>query len=251
MQFFAGSPRSWARQLFPSDKVAAFNKLASDHELSPIFIHALYLLNLASGNKDLLIKSMDSLTIDMQNSELINAAGVIVHIGNYTLNFEDVKDDLVNRIFTLLSQAPTSTFIIENSAGQKGKIGTLEQIYQLVSELASPRVKICLDTAHLFASGHDISQPSGTDKLVDQLETLQLLPHLAVIHLNESRTPLNSHHDIHANLDQGMIGISGLKYFVTHPKLNHLPLILEVPGTGEPSKGPDAHNIALAKSFLA
>lgn len=250
MQFFAGSPRSWARQLFSAESVAAFNKLVADHELSPIFIHALYLINLASDNRDTLSKSMESLVTDLKNSELINGAGVVVHLGSHPGQFSEIQEKLVQRITVLLNQAPNAIFIMENTSGQKSKIGTLEQLSALLKDAAHPRLKVCLDTAHLFEAGYDLSKPEGTEQIIAQLESLDILPHLSLIHLNESRTAYASHHDIHANLDDGMIGQSGLSYFVSHPKLQHLPLVLEVPGKGEPSKGPDAANIQIAHTLV-
>ncbi|MBU1256698.1 TIM barrel protein, partial [Patescibacteria group bacterium] len=145
LQIFAGSPRSWARNPFPQDQVQNFNKQIKQQNLTPVFIHALYLVNLASDNPNLLNKSYQALLIDLSNGQKINSAGVIVHIGSHQgRGFDSTKDQVVKLIKKLLKNTQDTPFIIENSAGEKNKIGSIEEINTLVNQINSPRVKICL-----------------------------------------------------------------------------------------------------------
>jgi deoxyribonuclease-4 len=249
IQIFAGSPRMWTRRLYSEDETKRLNQLLDEHNLRPIFIHALYLVNLATDKPDLLQKSYTALLTDMKNADAINSAGVIVHIGSHQgRGFKQVVNQITLQIQNLLKQTKTAPFIIENSAGQKGKVGSLEEIKALIDALGnSPRLKVCLDTAHLFEAGHDLRETDNINKLVQKLKKLQLLSKLVCIHLNDSKTELNSRQDNHENLGDGYIGLRSLKNFINHPDLKHLPLILEVPGLD--NKGPDAHNISLAQKL--
>ncbi len=249
LQIFAGSPRTWNRSLYASSEITKFNELILEHHLDPVFIHALYLVNLASNNPDILEKSHNSLLTDLQNSDSINSAGVIVHLGSHQgRGFTTVKNQLIEKIISLINQTQTTPFLIENSSGQKGKIGLLSEIEILLKEINSPRLKVCLDTAHLFEAGYDLSSPTETDKLIKELERRNILKAISCLHLNDSKTTLGSAHDQHANLGEGHITLPGLEYFLNHPQLKHLPLILEVPGFD--GQGPDQQSIQITQSLI-
>ena len=250
LQIFAGSPRSWARHPFSAETVQAFRSEVEKQQLDPVFIHALYLINLASGNDDLLEKSIDSLVGDLKNGEQINSAGVIVHIGSHQgRGFDAVSSQLIDVLSRILACTQATPLILENSAGQQGKIGSLEEINFLIDEIKNPRLKVCLDTAHLFEAGYDFTSDQGLKKLISLLVDLNLLDKISVLHLNDSATDLASHHDMHANLGEGKIGLTGLGKFVCTPELSPLPLLLEVPG--ENKKGPNKENIEKAFSIAA
>jgi deoxyribonuclease-4 len=249
MQIFAGSPRLWSRKPFPQDQVEAFLKETEKLQISPTFIHALYLVNLASANQEILEKSVTSLIIDMQNGARIHSAGVIVHIGSHLgLGFDAVKDRVVSAIQRILKETENCDLILENDAGQNGKIGSPEELSYLFAVLKNNRLKMCLDSAHLFESGVDIRKKEDVEKFSEQLDNLRLTEKLVCIHLNDSATALDSHHDMHANIGLGEIGYEGLGNLVNHSSFKSLPLILEVPGDSR--KGCDKHNISLAKGLL-
>ncbi len=248
MQIFAGSPRSWLRKPFPEDQVASFTKEAERLDILPIFIHALYLVNLATTDVYLLEKSITSLIVDMQNGDLIHSAGVIVHIGSHQgAGFDSVKNQLITSIQRILESTENCNLILENDAGQNGKIGSPEEISFLINSIKNNRLKMCLDSAHLFESGVDIRITESVDKFSRKLENLNLTDKLICIHLNDSKTKLDSHSDMHANIGEGEIGIEGLRNLVNHPTFKSLPLILEVPGTDK--HGPDLANVSRAKEL--
>jgi deoxyribonuclease-4 len=249
IQFFAGSPRTWARKIYSTQQVTEFNSKVDQEHLRPVFIHALYLVNLASLDPNIFQKSTDSLLTDLQNADLIKAEGVVIHIGSHLgRGFDSCKTQVVQVVNQLLNSTVSTNIIFENDAGQNGKIGSLEELSELVSEIQSDRIKICLDTAHLFASGYDLRDLANVDLLVDKLSRLKLLPRLVCLHVNDSKSALGSQRDVHANLGEGEIGITGLSNVVNHPSLKHLPMILEVPGINH--QGPDLENIQIAKDFI-
>lgn len=250
LQIFAGSPRLWARKLFSSAEVDVFLKQQRLHNLGPVFIHALYLVNLASDNQDLINKSITSLTFDLENGKQINSSGVVLHIGSHQgRGFESVKGQLIQKLKELLQKTKETKILLENDAGQNGKVGSIEELAFLTNNIDDDRLRLCLDTAHLFASGFDLRESKVVENLVKTLENHNLLKKVELIHLNDSATDLGSGRDNHADLGKGKIGLDGLKNFVNHPKLSHLPLILETPG---PDKmGPNSENIQIAKDLTS
>lgn len=247
LQIFAGSPRSWARKLYSQEEASEFIKKVDETDFRPTYIHALYLVNLATDNPDLLKKSVDSLIFDLKNGQAINAAGVIVHLGSHQgRGFEVVADQVAGVINQIINATETTNFVIENSAGQKGKIGSLTEIGDLFRRVNNSRLKLCLDSAHLFESGHDLRSLPALDNLVSELVNLDLLGHLVCLHINDSKTDFNSKNDQHENLGDGKIGLLGLSQFVNHESFSSLPLLLEVPGE---LGFPNARQIAIAKSL--
>ncbi len=248
LQIFAGSPRLWFRKPFPEDEIKSFLAGVERNNLGPVFIHALYLVNLATQNPDMFEKSVSSLVMDLQNGTRIHSSGVIIHIGSHLgAGFETVRDQLVAALHRILAETDGCDLVLENAAGQKGKIGSLSELAYLIDKVDDPRLKICLDTAHLFASGIDLRNSSVIEKLVSDLKNFNLLKRLICLHLNDCASDLGSHRDLHANIGEGKIGLAGLKMFVNQKELSHLPLILEVPG--ENKQGPNLANITLVKGL--
>ena len=249
MQIFAGSPRLWFRKAFDDSEVQKYLNGIKENNLGPVFIHALYLVNLATPNPEMLEKSINSLVMDLQNGARIGSSGVIIHIGSHLgTGFDSVKDQVVASIERIIGLTENCDLILENAAGQKGKIGSLEELSFLIKKVNNPRLKICLDTAHLFAGGADLRSEEKIEKLIKELKDFDLLDRLACLHLNDCASELGSHRDIHANIGEGKIGLDGLRSFINQSEFLHLPLILEVPG--EDKEGPDLKNITLVKGLV-
>lgn len=249
LQIFAGSPRMWARSLYPQSVATGFKKIVEEKDLNPVYIHALYLTNLASDNPELVEKSKKALITDMTNAAAIGSAGVVLHIGSHMgRGWEAVRPQVIAVIKEVLDSTPTgSILLLENSAGQKGKIGSFQELTDILSEIDSPRLKVCLDTAHAFEAGFNFTTDQGLDLWINDIEKY-LGSKLELLHLNDSKTPLGSGRDMHQNIGDGFIGNSGIKRIINHPRLSSLPLILEVPGLA--GTGPDQENITRVKSLL-
>lgn len=250
LQIFAGSPRMWRRSLYPASIATKFKELTTNHDLSPVFIHALYLTNLASDNPELVEKSRTALVTDLVNSASIGSAGVVLHIGSHQgRGWAAVKNQVISEIQSVLDSTPAeSILLLENSAGQQGKIGSLPELASILSSLESDRLKICLDTAHAFEAGYNFTTPSGLEMWLSDIEKNLGFDKLALLHLNDSKTPVGSGRDMHQNIGDGYIGSEHLGKLINHPKLVHLPLILEVPGMDK--SGPDQANIKRVKDLL-
>jgi deoxyribonuclease-4 len=264
VQVFSGSPRVWARS--PLDKIDTQKVFAKQAELlvTPIVTHSIYLLNLASENPDLVRKSTEALTYDLHFDSLVKGGGVVVHLGSHQgRGWEPVKDQVVEKLSFILAQTPdNSTLLIENSAGQQGKLTSdLQEIRWLLDQVKSPRLGWCLDTCHAHANGYALGsvmktraltgETKVTPKDFDLAETitqLDLWSALKVIHVNDSRDEFASGRDRHANLNDGLIPTEDLRHFLNLPQLAHVPLILEVPGLKD--EGPDAENVQRLKALV-
>ncbi|MFH2085404.1 MAG: deoxyribonuclease IV [bacterium] len=250
MQIFAGSPRMWARSLYAIHDAQAFRSSVHEKDLNPVYIHAPYLTNLASDNPDLLEKSKIALITDMKNCAAIGGSGIVLHIGSHQgRGWAATKTFVIESIKEVLANTPKeSILLLENSAGQQGKIGSLPELASIISQLKSDRLKVCLDTAHAFEAGYNFTTPEGLATWIKEIEETIGMDKIELLHLNDSKTKLGSGHDMHQNISEGFIGEPGLSSLINHPKLSHLPLILEVPGDGS---GPDKENIDRVKALIS
>lgn len=256
LQLFSGSPRVWKRPDLQSVDADVFAAERKKHGIEHVFTHALYLVNLASDKQELLEKSRTALTFDLQFDAHISGSGVVVHLGSHQgRGWESSKDQVLDQIQRILAATPeNSTFLIENSAGQNGKLcSDLAEIKWLLDRLDHNRVGWCVDTCHAFAAGYRLDGVTGADaqaltgelfeseqSLNTTITDLELWSTLKCIHVNDSRDPFSSGRDRHANLSEGMIPADHLQWFVNTPETQQIPLVLEVPGEGN---GPDKINV--------
>jgi deoxyribonuclease-4 len=139
---------------------------------------------------------------------------------------------------------------MENSAGSGATIGrSLDELATLVERLdGHPRLGICLDSCHLFASGYDVTSAASVDALVQEVDASIGLDRVRALHVNDSAAPLGSNLDRHANILEGLMG-EGLGAFLAHPAFQHLAAYLEVPGIEK--KGPNPAEIRKVRELHA
>ena len=246
VQIFSASPRIWKRPPINEAETCKFVEQKKQNDIKKSVIHAIYLVNLASENPESLLKSRSVIEFDLNIDSLTEGSGVVVHLGSHQgRGFEAVKEQLVEQLKIILDKTPiNSTFLIENSAGQNGKIASeLQEIRWLLDSVGSPRLGWCMDTCHAYANGFELrNKETSTQKnIFTEIDNLGLWDSLKVIHVNDSRDPFDSGRDRHANIGDGEIGNEVLASFLSHPKIKKLPLILEVPGLD--GNGPDAENV--------
>lgn len=249
LQIFSGSPRSWARKPFDQSKADAFKSFCQEQNFGPTFIHALYLVNLTADREDLTQNSINGITFDLKFASQMEAGGVVVHLGSHLgKGLDAVFDQLIANMKTILDSTPAdSTFLIENSAGQEGKLCSqfvdIQRVLKaLPTYVQTKRLGWCFDTCHGFAAGHDLKTVS------QEMKKFELLDSLTVIHLNDSRDPYESGRDRHDNIGEGLMGKQTIQAFLHDAAFKHLPLIMEVPGFE--GNGPDAKNIEIVKAML-
>jgi deoxyribonuclease-4 len=245
VQLFAQSPRTWRFPEHDPADLDAFRARREELGIGAVSIHALYLLNLASPKDDFYEKSVQTLCSTVDTACAIGAETVVFHVGSHLgSGFEAGLDRIVPALAEALDPCDETTWLcMENAAGTGATVGrSLEELAAIYHALdGHKRLGLCLDSCHLFASGYDITKPAELDRLVQQLDREIGLDRLRCLHVNDSKTPLGSNRDRHDNIGDGLIG-EKLTVFLGHPKLQKLPALLEVPGTG--GHGPDAEQMA-------
>lgn len=250
IQIFSGAPQAWKRKVYKPDEVELFKQKTEETGIKPAFIHGLYLVNLASQNPEFLTKSLDALTNEMHAAALIGAKGVIFHLGSHKgAGYESCVDQVIDYIQRVLQATPPEAWLIlENSVGMGGAIGSkFAELGKIVKESGSDRVKVCLDTCHLFAANYDIATPEGLKATLDEFDTEIGLERLVAVHANDSKQPLGARMDRHENIGDGHIGRAGFLNILGHPAFKGIPFLLEVPGYD--NSGPDARSVQVLKDI--
>jgi len=251
IQIFGSSPRRWACRLPNANSIEDYKDAKAKSKVRAVFLHAPYLVNLVTTNDEIFLKSIKVLIEHMQIAEMIGADGLIFHIGS--MQKDSLRIKVLNRAVKgmkmVLKHAPGKTnLIMENAAGGITRVGSnFDDLAFLYNKMKSSRIKICLDTAHLFEAGLiDNYSSEKIKRLFDEFEKKIGISNLAVLHINDSKTAFNSHHDRHENIGDGYIGIKGFKNLAREKRINEIPWILEVPGFN--NHGVDKKNIRLLNS---
>ena len=234
VQVFTQSPRMWKATAHKPEAIERFRERRAEAGVEGVVCHALYLINLAS--EDFREKSVAALRTTLATAGQIDASAVIFHVGSHLgAGFESAVETVVAAIGEVLDGYDGAPWLaMENSAGPGGTIGrSIGELATLVDALdRHPRLGICLDSCHLFASGYDVRDPAAVDALVAEVDETIGLERLVALHVNDSATPLGSNRDRHANILEGEIG-EGLGAFLAHPAFQELGAYMEVPGAGD------------------
>ena len=245
IQIFNQSPRMWKPTAYTEDDFAAFRAALIDSPIEAVMIHAVYLLNCASDDEEIRRKTVESLTHSLRVGEAIGACCVVLHPGSAKTGD---ADEAIERAGWVIREALDMTdhcpVHLENTAGAGGTLGrSFEELAALIEASGrGRRLGICLDSCHLLASGFDIRTPAGLAAVLDECDRVVGLDRLGSLHLNDSQTPLGSNRDRHANVGEGELGDDGCEAFLSEPRFEGLPCVLETPG--ENRSGPSAEEIA-------
>ncbi len=247
IQIFNQSPRMWKPTAYRDEDVAAFRQAMADSQIDAVLIHAVYLLNCASEDKDIRAKSLASLTHSLRVGQAIGASAVVLHPGSAKQGHVGEAIARAGKtIAEALADSDGCQLHLENTAGTGGTLGrSFDELAALIDAAgASRRLGVCLDSCHLLASGYDIRTPDGMASVLRESSRKLGRGTIRSLHLNDSQTPLGSNRDRHANVGAGELGRKGCGAFLSAPSLQKLPCILETPG--ENREGPSRKEVALA-----
>jgi deoxyribonuclease IV len=248
IQIFNQSPRAWRPTPHSDDDVAEFHSELADSEIGAVAIHAIYLINCASTERDVKRKSATSLVAALRLGDAIGADGVVLHPGARKGRPHDASMRRAARaIASALGESEACPLLLENTAGTQGPLGrNFDELADLI-ELAGAdsRLGVCVDCCHLLASGFEIRKPSELAAVVDELDAKVGLDRLRLLHVNDSKIPLGGNRDQHANVGAGALGRRGIATFLSEPRFEGLPAILETPGPD--GRGPDRAEVALTE----
>ena len=251
VQLFVQSPRTWR---FPEHDPADLEAFRSKREEAslPALVHALYLVNLAAPDDAVYSKSVDTMRATVDAACAIEADAVVFHPGSHLgAGFETGLERVVPALEQVLDRCNERTWLlVENSAGAGGTIGrSIDELAAIVDALGRhERLGVCLDSCHLFVSGVDVTDPTVMNALLEDVDARIGLDRLRALHANDAKAPLGSNRDRHDNIGEGLIG-EGLGVFLAHPKVQGLPVVLEVPGAD--GKGPNADEIRKLRELHA
>lgn len=228
-QIFTTSPRVWKEPAIDDDEAAAFKRETAASLEGPWVIHSNYLINLATPKDDLRQKSIESLQADLDAAAALDVPFVNVHLGAHTGAGEEAGLENAISAIDSLDHPEDVTLLIESDAGSGSKLGgEFDHLATVVDGTEAP-VDVCLDTAHTFVAGYDISTPDAVDETVAAFDATVGIDRLRAIHLNDSKHPCGSNKDEHAHLGEGEIGATGIGAVINHDAWADRPFILETP----------------------
>jgi deoxyribonuclease-4 len=233
IQIFNQSPRMWRPTHYSDDDFAAFREAIAASKVEVVAIHAIYLINPATKDREMRMKSLNSLTHALRVGDGIGAMGVVVHPGALK---DDTRTNARKRAVKLIKEALAETercpILYENTAGSPQLLGRdFDETAELIEKTGGPkRLGLCIDSCHLHATGYDVRTPEGMKDLVDEIDSKIGVKQLKLLHVNDSRDGRGSNRDRHAPIPNGEIGRSGMRAFLGEPRLQGLPAVLEGPG---------------------
>ena len=235
IQIFNQNPRQWKPREYSDQEVADFRAAMADSDIGALLIHAVYLLNPASEDADFRAKSLVSLTASLRAGAALGAQAVVLHPGSALKDGGAVAPALDRAgavIAEALAESGDCPLHLEDTAGAGGTLGrSFEELAALI-ELAGgdERLRVCLDSCHLLASGYDVRTAESLAAVLDEFDRVVGLERLGSLHVNDSMTPLGSNRDRHANLGDGEIGREGIAAFLSEPRFEGMACVLEGPG---------------------
>jgi len=228
-QIFSHSPQVWQDPNVGDEEAQRFRERTDQEGVGPWVIHSSYLVNLCTPKDDLRAKSIDSMQKEVEAADKLGVEYVNVHLGAHTgAGVEGGLDNAASALDEL--EIPEGvTVLIESDAGSGTKLGGEFEHLAAVLDRSEQDLEVCLDTAHAFAAGYDLSTPEAVVETITEFDDVVGLENLACIHLNDSKHACGTNKDEHAHLGDGEIGADGIEAVVSHDALTDVPFVLETP----------------------
>ncbi len=234
MQIFVKNNMQWFARPFAREEITAFLEHAQRAELSVVFAHANYLINLAATNPQFLVNSIRALSEELTRADQLGLPFLVLHPGAHLGAGEEAGLEKVvqsiNQIFRRIPKVKTR-IALETTAGQGSCLGhTFEHLATIIANVREPeRLCVCLDTAHVFAAGYDLTSEAGTREMFRDFERTIGLPRLVALHLNDSKAARGSRVDRHEHIGKGQIGLEAFRFIMRDRRFQKIPKVLETP----------------------
>src|SRR4051794_38975036 len=250
IQIFNQNPRAWKPTIYGDDALEAYRDAMRDSPVEALLIHAVYLLNPASEDDEMRSKTLTSLTASLRAGDALGAVGVVLHPGSAKSGEVGPAVERAGAIIReALADSDRCPLHLENTAGAGGTLGrSFEELAALIDAAGGDdRLGICLDSCHLLASGFEIRTPEALGAVLDEGVGLVGVDRVGALHLNGRQAPLGSNRDRHADVAEGELGADGCAVFLSEPRFDGLPCVMET--SGPDKRGPTREQVQLAKDL--
>ncbi len=229
VQLFLSNPRAWAGPRI--ENAERFGAEWREAGVGPLYVHAPYLVNIASPNPEFHAKSLELVARSVAACDVAHAAGFVVHAGaGGTDEPAAARGRAATVLRSALELAREARVLVELMAGTSGAVAsTLAEARALFDVVGDERLGLCLDTCHLFAAGYGLDDAEGVATCFSELRDLGLAERLALVHANDAKHPRGSHRDRHERIGEGFIGVEGFFEILHRPEVQDLDLVLETP----------------------
>lgn len=253
MQIFTKNNNRWFGKPLTEKEIAEFKDKLKASKINPVVTHDCYLINLCAADKIILKKSRDAFIDELNRCEQLGIPYLNFHPGGHLGQGEEDGIKIIAESLNI-AHSQTKNFsaksMIETTAGQGTSIGYrfehLKEIIDLVDDKS--RLCICIDTAHIFASGYDIRSAGMYEKTMKEFDTIIGLNLLKCIHINDSKKNLGTRVDRHEHIGKGFIGLEGFRNIMNDKRLLNIPKILETPKTKGQKE--DLQNLKVLRSLI-
>jgi deoxyribonuclease IV len=250
IQIFNQSPRQWKPTVYSDEQVAAYHEAQLGSRVDALLIHAVYLLNPATTDREMRKKTRTSLIASLQAGDALGAHAVVLHAGSAKTGTVKPAIKRAGKVIAeALSESENCPLHLENTAGAGGTLGrSFEELAALLEASGGDgRLGVCLDSCHLLASGFEIRTPDALSSVIDDCVAAVGTGRVGSLHLNDSQAPLGSNRDRHADITEGELGADGCAVFLSEPRFDGLPCVMETPGPDK--RGPTPEQVQLAKDL--
>ncbi|HID24042.1 MAG TPA: deoxyribonuclease IV [Planctomycetaceae bacterium] len=255
VQIFTKNNTQWRAKPLTDEDVALFRDALTRTGIRMPCGHSSYLLNLASPERALWRKSVDSLVVELERAEALGLIGVVLHPGSHRNSGEDQG---LRRVARGLAAAIRRTaglatpVLLENTAGQGGSLGyRFEHLGRLIDEVGEPdRLGVCFDSCHAFAAGYGLRTACQYERTMEQFDRAVGLHWIRAFHLNDSKRPRGSRIDRHERIGAGHLHLASFRRILNDPRFARLPMYLETPKGQEDGVPLDAINLATLRRLV-
>jgi deoxyribonuclease-4 len=251
VQLFSRNPRGWQAKALSAEEIETFKRVREETELTPVVIHANYLINLAAADSTIRAKSITSFREEVERGIALGADYLVVHPGSAKGACEvDGIRTCAESLRAACADLDLAHFriLLENTAGQGACIGhRFEHLRDIIAACPALNLGVCLDTAHAFTAGYDLRVEDGFNATIETIERNVGTANVRAVHFNDSKADYNSRVDRHWHIGLGHIGAEALRRVARHPQLAHAAFVLETP---QDEQADDARNLGVLRNFV-
>lgn len=245
-QFFTRNPRGGSAKAINPKDAEALTALIKENNFAPLLAHAPYTLNLCSSDPKIRKFAQEMMADDLERMEMLPCHLYNFHPGNHTGQGVEIgTQQIVEGLNKVMKPEQTTIVLLETMAGKGSEIGrTFEELKAIIDQIElKDKIGVCIDTCHIYDAGYDIV--NDLNAVIEKFDEVIGLERLYAVHLNDSMNLFDSHKDRHQKIGEGSLGLDTFRNIINHPKLRHLPFLLETPNEIEGY----AKEISLLKSL--